>query len=117
MKLWIDKVWSRRPGGLLKKPALLVWDHFRDHRTDLAKRKVKQLKTQLAVIPGGLTCQLQPLDVSVNKSFKGFMKKLNKWMQSSDFEVTFIERRKRTTITHVCEWVKKIHGMQEKRKK
>jgi hypothetical protein len=28
MKLWIEKVWSRRPGGLLKKPALLVWDQF-----------------------------------------------------------------------------------------
>jgi hypothetical protein len=27
----------------------------------------------LAVIPGGLTSQLQPLDVSVNKPFKEFM--------------------------------------------
>jgi hypothetical protein len=28
MKLWIENVWSRCPGGLLKKPALLVWDQF-----------------------------------------------------------------------------------------
>ena len=24
MKLWLEKVWSKRPGGLLKKPSLLV---------------------------------------------------------------------------------------------
>ncbi|KAG7159024.1 Pogo transposable element-like 45 [Homarus americanus] len=100
MKLWIDKVWSRRPGGLLKKPALLVWDQFRAQRTELVKRKVGQLKTHLAVIPGSLTSQLQPLDVSINKPFKGFMREeWNKWMQASDFEVTLSGRRKRPTIT------------------
>ena len=31
------------------------------------------MKTHLAVIPGGLTSQLQPLNFSVNKPFKGFM--------------------------------------------
>ena len=30
------------------------------------------MKTHLAAIPGELTSQLQPLDVSVNKPFKGF---------------------------------------------
>jgi hypothetical protein len=35
----------------------------------------------------GLTSQLQPLDVSINKPFRGFMKeKWNSWMQSSDFK-------------------------------
>ena len=28
MKLWIKKVWSSRPGGLLRKKSLLVWDSF-----------------------------------------------------------------------------------------
>ena len=26
VKLWLDKVWSQRPGSLLKEAALLVWD-------------------------------------------------------------------------------------------
>jgi hypothetical protein len=41
MKLWIEKAWSRRPGGLLKKSALLVWDQFRYHRTEAIKNKLK----------------------------------------------------------------------------
>ena len=29
MKLWIDKIWHRRPGGLLKKYSCLVYDMFK----------------------------------------------------------------------------------------
>ena len=50
MKIWFNKVWSRRPGGLLKKPALLVFDHFKAHVTQSAKAIAADLKTQLAVI-------------------------------------------------------------------
>jgi len=73
IKLWLEKVWSKRPGGLLKKPSLLVCDQFKAHVTESRKRFATKLKTHLAVIPGGLTSQLQPLDVSGNKLFKGFM--------------------------------------------
>jgi hypothetical protein len=67
------------------------------------------LKTKLAVIPGGLTSQLQPLDISINKPFKGFMKeKWNRWMQSSDFKETPTGRRQNPTISKVCEWVKNL---------
>ena len=76
MKLWLDKVWSKRPGGLLKKPPLLVCDQFKAHVTDSTKRLATKLKTHLAVIPGGLTRQLQLLNVSV-KPFKGFV--LEEW--------------------------------------
>ncbi|CAL4062438.1 unnamed protein product, partial [Meganyctiphanes norvegica] len=108
IKLWIDKVWSRRPGGLLRKPALLVWDQFRAHKTETVKNNLKRIKTDLAVIPGGLTCQLQPLDVCINKPFKAFMKdEWNKWMMLEDFDVTATGRRKRPTIAQVCQWVKK----------
>ena len=65
MKLWIKKVWSSGPGGLLRKKSLLVWDSFRAHLADLVKR---------AVIPNGLTSILQPLDVCLNKPFKDCMK-------------------------------------------
>jgi len=74
MKLWLEKVWSKRPGGLLKKPSLLVCDdQFKAHVTESTKRLATKLKTHLTVIPGGLTSQLQPLDFSVNELFTGFM--------------------------------------------
>ena len=34
MKLWLEKVWSKRPGGLLKKTSLLVCDQFKAHVTE-----------------------------------------------------------------------------------
>lgn len=108
LKIWLDKVWSRRPGGLLKKPSLLVWDQFRAHLTTATKERVQKLKSKLAVIPGGLTSQLQPLDVSINKPFKSFMKEeWNQWMKDTDHALTPSGRLKRPSITQVCEWVLK----------
>jgi len=65
------------------------------------------LKTHLAVIPGGLTGQLQPLDISVNKPFKGFMhEEWAKWTEAPTHHVTPEGRVKRPSISNVCEWVK-----------
>jgi hypothetical protein len=50
-----------------------VYSQFKAHVTESTKRLATKLKTHLAVIPVGLTRQLQPLDVSVNKPFKRFM--------------------------------------------
>jgi len=106
MKLWLDKVWSKRPGGLLKKPSLLVCDQFKTHVTDSTKRLATKLKTRLAVIPGGLTSQLQPLNVSVNKPFKGFMhEEWAKWTEAPTHHVKPAGRVKRP-ISNVSEWVK-----------
>ncbi|XP_030066606.1 pogo transposable element with KRAB domain [Microcaecilia unicolor] len=107
MKIWIEKVWSKRPGGLLKKPALLVLDQFRAHITEATKKRFKEEKTHLAIIPGGLTSQLQPLDVSINKPFKVLMREeWNKWMAAGNHDLTPTGRMKRPTFTQVCEWVK-----------
>ena len=73
MKLWIKKVWSSRPGGLLRKKRLLVWDSFRAHLADPVKQALRQTNTNIAVIIGGLTSVLRPLDVCLNKPFKDRM--------------------------------------------
>jgi len=51
-------------------PTNSVWDMFRAHITDEVKAEVAKKKTDMCVIPGGLTSVLQPLDVCINKPFK-----------------------------------------------
>ena len=62
--LWLEKVWSNRPDALMQKKALPVWDKFCAHKTKKVKDVLKQIKTSQAMIPGGLTSVLQPLDVA-----------------------------------------------------
>jgi hypothetical protein len=58
MKLWLEKLWSKRPAGILKKLALSVCDQLRSHITEATKRVGKELNTKLDMIPEGLTSQL-----------------------------------------------------------
>ena len=37
VKLWTDKVWKKRPGGLMKTKSFLVWDMFKAHVTEKSK--------------------------------------------------------------------------------
>ena len=44
--LWLHKVWDTRPGALLKKKLLLVWDQFRARKTDKVKEKLKDINAK-----------------------------------------------------------------------
>lgn len=72
MLYWIENVWVKRAATLSNPQSLLVLDSFSTHIVDSVKKRFIGKKTNIAVIPGGLTSrlQLQPLDVSINKSFK-----------------------------------------------
>ena len=70
MLLWIKKVLECRPGHLLNKKSSLVFDMFKGHLLDSGKKQLAEGNTDVALIPAGLTSQLQPLDVSINKPFK-----------------------------------------------
>lgn len=105
--LWLSKVWNSRPGALLKKKSLLVWDQFRAHKTDKVKEKCASLNTTQAMIPGGLTSILQPLDVVLNKPFKDRMRqKWMDWMASGQQQMTKGGNLKRPSLSLVTSWVK-----------
>ena len=105
---WLEKVWFRRPGALLNPDSLLVWDMFRVHLLDSVKRKLQDKKTRQAVIPGGTTSILQPLDVCLNKPFKSNMRELwNDWMLNGEKTLTKAGNLKRPDLGTVCSWVVK----------
>lgn len=103
---WLDTVWGRRPGALLKKKAMLVLDSFRGHLVNAVSNKMRRMNTYPAIIPGGLTSILQPLDVSVNKPFKDNMRRFYvDWMASDNHALTKGGKIKKPSIETVCEWI------------
>lgn len=103
---WIRTVWCRRPGALLSRKAMLVLDAFRGHLTESVKKKLDEERTELVVIPGGMTSQLQPLDVCLNKPFKDHVRRLyNEWMSADNATLTPSGRLKRASASTVVQWV------------
>jgi hypothetical protein len=57
--------------------SLLIWDSFKAHESKeiIEDFFIEKVDTDVAIIPGGCTPVLQPLDVGINKSFKDNIKK------------------------------------------
>ena len=80
---------------------------FRMHVIESMKKKVKPLRVDLCVIPGGLTSMLQPLDVFLNKPFKDRVRRLwNEWISSGDVKLTKGGNMMKPNITLCCQWVR-----------
>lgn len=103
---WIKSVWQNRPGAMLAKRSLLVLDSFRGHLTDRVKKQLGSICTDMAVIPGGLTGVLQPLDVSINRPFKvEFRRQYSEWIANGDHDETPTGRLKRAPLATVLGWI------------
>lgn len=103
---WVKSVWCRRPGALLSFPSILVLDAFRCHLVESVKRLLRESGTELIVIPGGMTSQLQPLDVCINKPFKDRVRQnYVEWMSSGEPAVTPTGRLKRASPATLCHWI------------
>ena len=70
MKEWI-RTSMPNPTG---EQSLLVWNSFCAHLTESVKEALQRRSIDVAVIPGGLTPVLQPLDKCLNKPFKENMR-------------------------------------------
>lgn len=102
---WLKRVWFRRPGTLLRRPSMLVIDSFRGHLTDKVKMKMRQEKSDMVVIPGGMTGILQPLDVSINRPFKVHMRRMYREWRCTSKETTPSGRLKKPSLFQMCEWI------------
>ena len=111
-KGWMDesgvKEWIREclPRTRNHEQSLLVWNSFRAHLIDDVKAALRQRKIDVAVIPGGLTPVLQPLDKCLNKPFKDSIRsKYLGWMISGPFEYTPSGKKMPPTRNLVLRWV------------
>ena len=103
VKEWILQCLPRTPRN---EQSLLVWDSFRAHLTDEVKADLNRRKIYVAVIPGGLTPVLQPLDRCLNKPFKdNVRRKYLAWMISSPFDYTPAGKKKAPSRNLVLRWV------------
>ena len=111
MDLWLKRCYVQRPGGFFRQQkSLLVLDSIdsmRAHISDISKERIQATDSILAVIPGGLTKLLQPLDISVNKTFKAELRKLwESWMCHGEKSFTNTGRMRRASYQTVVQWVK-----------
>jgi len=106
MHVWLNSCYRKRPGGFFRiKKALLIIDSIRPHLTEDVKKKVSEENTIPVIIPGSLTKILQPLDISVNKSFKTNLRQILESLTIEELSLTKTGRLRRATLTNVAEWV------------
>ena len=106
MNTWIESVWRTRPNAFFQPQGMLVLDSMRAHITEEVKHSFAQVRTPLAVIPGGLTCKLQPLDISVNHAFKVHIRnEWERWMSDGMKTYTASGRMRRASYAEVTTWI------------
>ncbi|CAI7882077.1 unnamed protein product [Closterium sp. NIES-53] len=70
------------------RSAMLVLDSYRGHLTKEVKAGFATLNIVSAVIPAGCTADVQPLDVSVNKSFKASVRhQYQSWFEADGMNI------------------------------
>ena len=86
----------------------MVWDSFCAHLTESVKEVLQQQNIDVAVIPGGLTPVLQPLDKCLNKPFKESMRReYQSQMIMGPFEFNHAGKKKVQSRNLVLCWIKK----------
>lgn len=112
MHQWLEEVFRKRKGAFFQPKAVLILDSMRAHLLESVKEKCKKMSTTLAVIPGGLTKVLQPLDLVVNRIFKNSMRKQwEDWMQNGLHSFTKSGHMRRATYVEIVQWVSEAWKM------
>ncbi|KAM3597912.1 uncharacterized protein V6R79_011098 [Siganus canaliculatus] len=100
---WLKVVWGRRRGGLRKTRNM---DAFHGNLTEPVKKRLRSMNGDIVIIPGGMTSQLQVLDVVVNKPFKdNLRKRYTEWLLSTDHALTPTGRIQKPAVRLFFEWI------------
>jgi len=103
---WLKTVWGRGHRAFLNQPSILVLDAFKGLLTESAKNQLRKMKTELVVIPDGMTSVLQPMNVCINKPFKDRLRQQYlTWITDPARELTETGKIKRTAPSEVARCV------------
>lgn len=103
---WFSEVWKKRKGAFFQPSGMLIMDSMRAHLTEPVKEAARKCAASLAVIPGGLTKKLQPLDLIPNRIFKHHMRQQwEAWMSSGLHSYTKGGNLKKASYAEVAKWV------------
>jgi hypothetical protein len=87
---------------------MLAMDAFRGHLCDIIRNRLRNKNTDLVIIPCCTTRQLQPLEMSINKSFKHLVHKhYGAWLNKDNHILISSCKIKRLSTTIIVEWISK----------
>lgn len=107
MKLWISEVlvpWCSQNKVTIRNPkCILILDTYTVHNATEIKNLLLLAGVLPVFVPGGCTPYLQPLDVAVNKSFKGFLRltQAKQRLERNDRNL----KPKRPTDAELLDWI------------
>jgi hypothetical protein len=87
---------------------MLAMDAFRGRLSDRIRNRLKNKNNDLMIIPSGMTSQLHPLHVSINKPLKhAVCKHYDPWMKKDSHILTPSGKIKRASASITVEWISK----------
>uniref|UniRef100_K7FGE7 DDE-1 domain-containing protein n=1 Tax=Pelodiscus sinensis TaxID=13735 RepID=K7FGE7_PELSI len=102
----VMKTWTYSCFHACKPKSLLLLDSLATHKETSVQKHINAVGAHIAVMPGGLTCKLQSLDVAVDHPFKSFVREeWDNWMTNGEHTFTPAGRQRRATYMEVCKWV------------
>ncbi|CAI7807172.1 unnamed protein product [Closterium sp. NIES-54] len=107
---WLDEgvvPFPKPKFGVQSRSAMLVLDSYRGHLTKEVKARFAVHNIVPAVIPAGCTADVQPLEVSVNKSFKASVcQQYQSWFEADGMNIlTPAGNIKKPPPTMVLKWI------------
>jgi hypothetical protein len=106
---WLNRIFLHESctGQLPNGKRLLVLDSFSGHISSVFKERINEIGLSTAVIPGGCTKDLQPLDIGVNRSFKSHFRHLwDQWIQRPDLPCTATGKVRAINMHDIAELVR-----------
>ncbi|PWA33331.1 hypothetical protein CCH79_00014087 [Gambusia affinis] len=79
LRIWVDKVWRPYMTSRSGDRSLLVMDVHRGHLSDAFRDRLSAVNTNIAFIPAGCSCRLQPLEICVTQVLRDFLQA--RWSQ------------------------------------